>query len=377
MAETFHVLQPQYFERFRCLGPDCEDTCCDGWGILIDRATYDIYQRTPEHDLVEINPASCSASDYAKIRLTGTRCPALQGGLCSLHRDHGEPYISDMCSTFPRVVTVVDGVAEKSLHLSCPEAARLVLCDPDSMKMELADAPSLDFRPAAVSRVAGLPADFRETMTAIVRDRSRPLAERIVAVGHAIESWQPEPAVLPLEDILELIVGRIGAEYTSPRFLECYGEFMRGLGWTGESTMSELSARYRAAFTDYYAPFEARHPYVFENYLLNYMYRTMFPFGWKQPDQKMGLDLRRGTVRDAYLLMATHYAIVKTVFVGMAGLHRDNLSLDHAVKLVQSATKVFQHSAAFTGVVLAFFAARPERAMQTAASFVSDPSAIP
>lgn len=372
MPETFHVLQPEYFERFRCLGSDCEDTCCDGWGILIDRATYDIYQKTPERSLVEINPASCSASDYAKIRLNGTGCPALQGGLCSLHRDHGEPYLSDMCSTFPRVVTLVDGAAEKSLHLSCPEAARLVLLDPDSMKMVRGKAADLEFRLAAVSRVAEPDKDLRERMAATIRDRSQPLAERILAIGQAIEPFSPAPAVSPLEDILELIVGRMGAEYTSPRFLECYGEFMRGLGWTGESTMEELAARCRTVSREYYSPFVARHPYLFENYLLNYMYRTMFPYGWKQADQKMATDLRREAIRDAYLVMVAHYAIIKMVFIGMAGLHREKLCVDHAVKLVQSATRVFQHSSAFTGVVRGFFAGRPEGGMQTAFSFVTD-----
>jgi lysine-N-methylase len=376
MTETFHVLQPQYFERFRCLGSDCDDTCCNGWGILVDRATYDIYQRTPERDLVEINPASCSASDYAKIRLNGTRCPALQGGLCSLHRDHGETYISDMCSTFPRVVNLVtgvaDAVAERSLHLSCPEAARLVLCDPDAMNFVRADTPDLGFRLAAVSKIDGLPGAFRESLAAIVRDRSRPLSARIVLVGQAIEPWESGDAVFPLDAVLELIVERIGAEYAAPRFLECYGEFMNGLGWTGHSTMSDLTARYHEAFRNYYLPFIEHHEHLFENYLLNYMFRTMFPFGWKQQDQKMAIDVRPEAMRNAYLLMVAHYAMIRTVLVGMAGLHRENLKIDHAVKLVYSATKVFQHSSVFADAVKGFFAARQEGAMQTAAALVTD-----
>jgi lysine-N-methylase len=141
---TLEVLQPQYFKHFRCTGAECEDTCCDGWGIIIDRETYEKYQDpglgliagAKLSSLVEINAAGSSATDFAKIRLAGTRCPALSEGLCCIQESLGEPYLSDTCSSYPRVRTVANGVLEQSLHLSCPEAARLVLTNPGSMMFQ-------------------------------------------------------------------------------------------------------------------------------------------------------------------------------------------------------------------------------------------------
>ena len=36
---------PEYFKDFKCIASKCEDTCCAGWGIVIDDATYDRYKK--------------------------------------------------------------------------------------------------------------------------------------------------------------------------------------------------------------------------------------------------------------------------------------------------------------------------------------------
>ncbi len=38
------LVRPEYAERFRCIGPTCEDSCCVGWRVDIDKATYIKYQ---------------------------------------------------------------------------------------------------------------------------------------------------------------------------------------------------------------------------------------------------------------------------------------------------------------------------------------------
>src|ERR1700739_3682469 len=34
---------PEYAGRFSCIGSACEDTCCTGWGVPIDRQTFEKY----------------------------------------------------------------------------------------------------------------------------------------------------------------------------------------------------------------------------------------------------------------------------------------------------------------------------------------------
>ena len=37
-------LQPSYYGAFRCVGSVCEDTCCTGWRVPVDKETFEKYQ---------------------------------------------------------------------------------------------------------------------------------------------------------------------------------------------------------------------------------------------------------------------------------------------------------------------------------------------
>src|ERR1019366_5517509 len=134
----------------------------------------------PLSSLIEINPARSGAGDYAKIRMDEqATCPALHQGLCSIQQTFTELYIPDLCSTYPRVLTMTGGALEKSLHLSCPEAARLVLNDPDAMVFHERIEEGLAYRPGSVTPVAGDPDDrlyqVRTLVIEVIRERSLPL----------------------------------------------------------------------------------------------------------------------------------------------------------------------------------------------------------
>ncbi len=414
MLESHKVRQPNSFERFRCIGADCEDTCCDGWAVSVDRATWEKYQ-SPElctkagmalDALVEINPSRSSDGDHARIRLAGTRCPAMVEGWCAVQKALGEQDIPDLCSAYPRVVNVIGENLERSLHTSCPEAARLILCDPASMIVSAANDGGQTYRPSAVTFTEGY-ADphlvrARELMAQVIRERSLPLWQRIVSFGLLIdriaemdpiaaipvieahlrnlrESWladmlsgiQPNTE-FQIETVLELVIDRIGADYTSPRFLECYGEFMNGMAWTSTSTMTEIVERYRASLKAGYSPFVDRHPHVLENFILNYVFRTVFPYRRRTPENKFVLDSSRVSMTNAFILLGVHIAIIRTVLIGMAAVHKETLSLDHVVKLVQSYSKAFLHTHAFEAAALARVAGKGQHPVRLVALLLMD-----
>ena len=129
-------LRPQYARHFRCVGSACEDACCSGWDVTIDRTTYEKYESLPamrprlkEHFTI----LSESEGRHARVNLDGAaRCPFLTSdSLCIIHRDFGESYLSETCRNYPRISRRIDGLLEKALALSCPEAARLVLLAPE------------------------------------------------------------------------------------------------------------------------------------------------------------------------------------------------------------------------------------------------------
>jgi lysine-N-methylase len=164
----------------------------------------------------------------------------------------------------------------------------------------------------------------------------------------------PISAEKQLEVVLGLILDRIGSDFTSRRFLDCYREFMGGMEWTTESTMADLGRRYVEAQTTHFARIETAHPHIFENYLFNYLVKTLFPFGTKALAQKLGTENGRPSASTQYLLLMAHYAVLRTIAIGTAGFHGPEFSPELLRKVIQSGTKTFEHSLTF-----------PRRALQS------------
>ena len=400
-------LQPRSYHGFRCIGAECEDTCCIGWIVNIDKDTYDAYQSCddPElgprlHELVTISAAGNSDDNYARITLSGPGCPFLAEGLCGIQKKLGERYLSMMCSAYPRVMNVVDDVLERSLDLSCPEAARLVLLDPDPMQFDEDEGPAHDPRLGHLSVLttsnesSGKPYQyFREIRAFVIwllQYRAYPLWKRLVILGsfcdelhamteegrhsqaleiveayrdaakrnlfdQALENHSGQPAA-QLELMLELIVGHIGSDFTAPRFLACYQEFMQGIEWTTQSSMDEIGRNYASASSRYYEPFMARHQHLLEHYLVNYVHRTLFPLGPQESNRGLSVHHIATSIRDQYLRMMVHYGIIQTVLIGVAGFHKAEFGAGHVIQVIQSFTKAFEHSLTF-----------PERTLKTLA----------
>ncbi len=127
-------LRPQYVEQFRCIAAACEDTCCQGWSVPIDQATYEKYtaiETMKPHlgTIIVPNPEGAKRSDFARISTTSTSaCFFLdEERLCTIQKQLGPSLLSTTCADYPRSIAINSSVEERSLSLSCPEAARLTL----------------------------------------------------------------------------------------------------------------------------------------------------------------------------------------------------------------------------------------------------------
>ena len=416
VPKTAKRLQPRSYHAFRCIGAACEDTCCVGWIVNIDRHTYDAYQRCddPElgsrlHELVTINTAGNSDDNYARINLSGPGCPFLAEGLCSIQNKLGEQYLSIMCATYPRVMNLVDDVLQRSLDLSCPEAARLVLLDPSPIQFDEDEGPPNKSRLPHLSVLSTSGENsskpyqyFREIRDFVIwllQYRAYSVWKRLVVLGsfcdqlhesatagrhsetleaveayrdavkrdlfdQALNTQRAQPAE-QLELILELIVGRIGSDYTPPRFLACYQEFMQGMEWTAESSMDDIGRRYRAAFSQYYSPLMDGHEHMLEHYLVSYVHRTLFPLGPQESNRELSVHHIANTIRDQCLLMLVHYAIIQTVLIGAAGFHKGEFGTAQVIKVIQTFAKTFEHSLTFPARTLQLLA---DKGVKTCAS---------
>ena len=117
---------PHYFNEFRCVAGECEDTCCAGWAIMIDEEHLENYKALegPFGNRVKnsINWEEGCFCQYDR------RCAFLnENNLCDMHIEGGEYMLCDTCRDYPRHREEFEGVREGSLSLSCIEAAKLIL----------------------------------------------------------------------------------------------------------------------------------------------------------------------------------------------------------------------------------------------------------
>ena len=391
-----------YAQSFRCIGSDCEDTCCKGWSVPIDQAAYEKYQNLPDsplRTLIDANMLRISEgakpADFAKLRMNGeNQCPLLTSDrLCQIQTELGEELLSHACATYPRIVNSIAGIQQTALALSCPEAARLVLLNPDLLTPE-----PLDYNQERTSKAEALAAStdsnagpevpatplsliswfwpIRQLVLALVRNRSYPLWQRLfllsifcrrldeISSGElaqsvseflgdfqaAVSSGALRTAMetLPLDraaqmDVVLRLAGMLlHRSNVRPRFVECVQAFTTGIGNGPGATLESLTEHSAQAHNRYYAPFFAQHPHILENYLINTILRLRFPFG--KEDARAGEPF--SMARECALLTA-QFALMKGFLIGVAGFHREAFSAAHVVHTVQATSKHFEHHTEF------------------------------
>ena len=54
MIKKIKAKSPSYFKDFKCIGGECEDSCCIGWDIDVDQKTYEDYMNCENIDFNEL-----------------------------------------------------------------------------------------------------------------------------------------------------------------------------------------------------------------------------------------------------------------------------------------------------------------------------------
>lgn len=375
-------IRPIYADTFRCIGSECEDTCCRGWSVPIDRAAYEKLQALPpsplrvlvDRSIVLAPPGAKSSEGYgsevfAKIGMdANNQCPLLSAErLCTIHRECGESMLPHTCATYPRMVYTVGGVQEEALAFSCPEAARHVLLKP--LRLATVDLP--ETQPDTV------PAppffwEIRATVFNLIRNRTYPLWQRMFLVGilcrrldaiaagelkrsvpafladfqavvlsgrlrRAMET-QPTDRRVQLDAVLRLAGLLLHKSNVLPRFVECVNAFTAGIGNGPAATLDTLTETFTLAHDRYFAPFAEQYPQILENYLVNTIVRTRFPFG------RAGIEAgSQPHMLREFAMLTAQFSLTKGLLIGVAGFHRGGFSALHAIHTVQAASKHFDH----------------------------------
>ena len=378
---------PIYLKEFKCIGGECEDSCCIGWDVDIDKFTFQQYESVSdsgmknilESNLIKNKRCQCDEIDFAKVKLgENKRCPFLKcDNYCVIHSNLGEEYLSNVCTSFPRVTNKIDGIYEMSLAVACPEAARILLLKKEGIEFSESDENlgkhivSSEVN-TKLSKESYLPVEFlkeiRETSIKIMKNRKFSLDKRLYILGEFINALEDEYEynchntlsfireydIGTVKDLYEensmnyiiqvdffkklLTMLRVEKDIDSDRFKEYSNEVKIGLNLDEENYLAKNAQMYIKAFEEYEKEFIEENTYIFENYIVNFIYSNLFPF------------CERESIFDSYIMLLIRYTFMRFYLVGMYIYHKKNkedfnkvLSKEEVVRFIQCFSKVVEH----------------------------------
>lgn len=167
---------PTFYRDFKCIANRCTDSCCIGWEIDIDSATYEKYRLMP--DDFQKNIAVCDGVVHF-VLTQNERCPFLQrDGLCKIILEHSEDMLCDICREHPRFYEWYGEYKDAGVGLCCEEAVRLLLESEKALEYETVETQEIsdDDTPEDICKSVF---ELRKSLFSIINDRSLALSERI------------------------------------------------------------------------------------------------------------------------------------------------------------------------------------------------------
>lgn len=133
---------PNYFNEFKCIGSDCPDTCCAGWGIVVDDDSYNKYSKVKGDFGDRLRENMIIDEDGERVfTLKGDKnCSFLnENKLCDIYSEIGEESLCYTCRQYPRYLEEFGKLRETGISLSCPEAARIILEKDEKVSYEVSE----------------------------------------------------------------------------------------------------------------------------------------------------------------------------------------------------------------------------------------------
>ena len=384
---------PRYLQSFHCVGSACIENCCSGWQIGIDKPTFQKYQAIkiePLASLVRqhVHKSSGSVSvgaSYATISLkTGQACPFLdEARLCQIHAGLGAQALSNTCKEYPRIYTLEGAHIGASASLSCPEAARLALATADALEMDVVTLPFANpslvpFNRRSAPVGAGEPdlvrrhaLVLREALMTVIKHPDLDASQALVVCGLLLRQVAKVAAEAAEQGAdagwADQGLSNAFGQYLNPDFLAQAGGHVRGLNISkelqasllvgatqkflddhgGRESFRELMAAVQVGMqagialgADRFSAFEAAHPHVLKNYLLNDLSTTLF--------SRVGM----AALEADFMGLAVRFALMKFYLQALAARPNCDFGLDECVRVVYVVARNIEHNQRFMPMVL-------------------------
>ncbi|MGL5647242.1 MAG: flagellin lysine-N-methylase [Clostridium sp.] len=353
MDETIRLRYPNYFEEFECIGKRCTDTCCAGWEIEVDKVTFEEYDGvSDDREIKEELKKNVRRNlkvidenvDYAKISLNDEkRCPFLDGdNYCKIYKELGENYLGNVCTSFPRILNKVDDVYEVSLDISCPHAAEMILKKDEIFFEEKEKSLGKHIvwnKVDTDEKFNWLPIKYfieiRNKSIEIIKNKKISLDDRIINLGYFIKDVE-EAYEIDGENIKEYIEKYEFIKYEienngkidSAEFFKVIIEFLNIEDNINNKFIKNKSKEILENKEDIKEIFNDK---LLENYLVNYMFSSLFPFSEIE------------SIFDGFVMIIVRYLLFKKY---KCESEEDN------ILVMQKLSKILNHNKNYTSEIL-------------------------
>ena len=226
------ITVPDYYKEFECIADKCEDTCCAGWQIVIDKETLKKYTKIKDTFRKQIfKNINWFQGTFKQDK--NKRCAFLnERNLCDLYLSQGEEGFCKTCREYPRHTEEFEGVREITLSISCPEVARILMNRMEPVKFlseEIEGEEEFeDFDPFLYSILE----DARIEMITILQNRNLGITDRILLIlgmAHDMQGRMNRQEMFACSEVI--------SKYTTEKALQ----FVRSYQQNAEKKAQEMT----------------------------------------------------------------------------------------------------------------------------------------
>lgn len=387
MKKSVKMIYPSYIDKFQCIGGKCEDNCCIGWDIDVDKETFKKYHKVTDEVMKKMfqkhvhNNEYCTNNDldYGRIKLNKTnRCPFLDDeNYCLVQGKFGEDYLSSVCSQFPRVLNKIDDHYEICLDAACPEAARIIFGSKDKIEFKesekslgkytmsgVLDTRLREFNDTPIKYFK----EMRDFSIKIIQNRNLNFSSRLYVLGdflneledmendkikefissyhieNGAKSFEREPLNYVLQvSFLKNIIDSLGIinGIDSDKFKKYTEELLQGYNIKNNEDILENKDEYISAFEKYTENYIEGNSHIFENYMVNFMYNNLFPFS------------ESDFMFDGYIMLLFRYSLMRFYLVGKY-ICNGNDSVEDIIEFIQVFAKTVEHDKNYRSEILEY-----------------------
>ena len=373
MINTF---LPKYMIEFKCVSSSCTDSCCAGWDINIDEDTYNKYENSTgelkgllDRKFIK-NEDEYDSFNYGFMVLKDeNRCPFLNSNmLCDIHGGDGQENLCITCKSYPRVFNIVDNVYEKSGLPSCMEICTRAFLNKD--KMEFVESKEdIEEKNIEIRRIIDSEAfegtesllqyfwDIRVISINIMQDRNFSIEERLNILKNfynQIDRIYNSGEFDNIEELLEdfnnedidcgelkgvvfkeknefyisLTEDELVTKIRSVRLRSCVKEYKAGI------LKQNNIVKYLEEIPKYFNELE-ENSYVFENYIVNQIFKDLIPFN------------KGESLTKSIKVLINSYRIIKAYVIGIAMNSQKKIGGEQIITVIQALSKDIEHNRVF------------------------------